>query len=238
MKQKFQTLKKAIDGKLHWIVGAVIVIQPALDVLSYFLGELGNNSFSTALRFLLLMAVALLGFVVSDKKRVYVIFYGIMGAFWVAHMANCYRIGYQSMVADTANFLRIMSFPMYTLSFITFFQKGKNIRKWIYTGFAINLAEIVLFTALPWATGNPVYTYASLGLGVMGWFGVANAQSAIIVLVMPLAIFFAWENRQVPGFPAVLGAQLWVDVHHRHQVYLLLHLHHCRGVCVPLCPPL
>ena len=69
MKQKFQTLKKAIDGKLHWIVGAVIVIQPALDVLSYFLGELGNNSFSTALRFLLLMAVALLGFVVSDKKR-------------------------------------------------------------------------------------------------------------------------------------------------------------------------
>ena len=53
MKQKFQTLKKAIDGKLHWIVGAVIVIQPALDVLSYFLGELGNNSFSTALRFLL-----------------------------------------------------------------------------------------------------------------------------------------------------------------------------------------
>lgn len=194
MKQKFQTLKKAIDGKLHWIVGAVIVIQPALDVLSYFLGELGNNSFSTALRFLLLMAVALLGCVVSDKKRVYVIFYGIMGAFWVAHMANCYRIGYQSMVADTANFLRIMSFPMYTLSFITFFQKGKNIRKWIYTGFAINLAEIVLFTALPWATGNPVYTYASLGLGVMGWFGVANAQSAIIVLVMPLAIFFAWKT--------------------------------------------
>ena len=43
MKQKFQTLKKAIDGKLHWIVGAVIVIQPALDVLSYFLGELGTT---------------------------------------------------------------------------------------------------------------------------------------------------------------------------------------------------
>ena len=154
MKQKFQTLKKAIDGKLHWIVGAVIVIQPALDVLSYFLGELGNNSFSTALRFLLLMAVALLGFVVSDKKRVYVIFYGIMGAFWVAHMANCYRIGYQSMVADTANFLRIMSFPMYTLSFITFFQKGKNIRKWIYTGFAINLGRLCCSPRCPGPRGT------------------------------------------------------------------------------------
>ena len=104
MKQNFQRVKEAIDGKLHWIVGIIIVIQPALDVLSYFLGELGNNSLSTALRFVMLMAVALLGFLLSEKKRLYFIFYGIMGVFWIAHMANCYRIGYQSMVADTANF--------------------------------------------------------------------------------------------------------------------------------------
>ena len=65
MKQNFQRVKEAIDGKLHWIVGIIIVIQPALDVLSYFLGELGNNSLSTALRFVMLMAVALLGFLLS-----------------------------------------------------------------------------------------------------------------------------------------------------------------------------
>ena len=65
MKKMYQTMKEAIVGKLPWIVGAIIVIQPLLDVLSYFLGEMGSNSLSTALRFLLLMAVALLGFLVS-----------------------------------------------------------------------------------------------------------------------------------------------------------------------------
>ena len=194
MKQNFQRVKEAIDGKLHWIVGIIIVIQPALDVLSYFLGELGNNSLSTALRFVMLMAVALLGFLLSEKKRLYFIFYGIMGVFWIAHMANCYRIGYQSMVADTANFLRIMNFPIFALSFITFFNKGKKLRKWVYAAFAINLGEILLFTALPWLTGNPVYTYATLNLGVLGWFSVPSAQSAIIVLVVPLSILFAWKS--------------------------------------------
>ena len=89
MKQMYQTVKGAIEAKLYWIVGVLLVIQPPLDVLSYFLAEMGNNSFSTALRFLMLMAVALLGFIVSDKKRIYVIVYGLMGLFWVAHVANC-----------------------------------------------------------------------------------------------------------------------------------------------------
>lgn len=200
MKQMYQTMKEAIVGKLPWIVGAIIVIQPLLDVLSYFLGEMGSNSLSTALRFLLLMAVALLGFLVSDRKRVYFLFYGVMGLFWVAHMANCYRIGYQSMVADTANFLRIMNFPIFALSFVTFFKKGKGLGKFICAAFAINLGEIILFTALPWLTGNPVYTYDTLYLGVMGWFGVANAQSAIIVLVAPLSLFFAWKSGKYPLF--------------------------------------
>lgn len=200
MKQLYQTVKEAIIRKLPWIVGIIIVVQPLLDVLSYFLGELGNNSLSTGLRFLMLMVVALLGFIVSGKKRVYVIFYGIVGVFWIAHMANCYRIGYQSMVSDTANFLRIMNFPIFALSFITFFKKGEHLRKFIYTSFAINLGEIILFTALPWIIGKPVYTYDTLYLGVMGWFGVANAQSAIIVLVAPLAILFAWKTQKYPVF--------------------------------------
>ena len=41
MKQMYQTMKEAIVGKLPWIVGAIIVIQPLLDVLSYFLGRWG-----------------------------------------------------------------------------------------------------------------------------------------------------------------------------------------------------
>ena len=198
MKENYQKLKSAVTGRLPWLVAAIIVVQPMLDVLSYFLQELGSNALSTALRFVMLMGVALLGFLVSEKKRVYFLFYGVMVLFWAAHVANCYRVGYQSVVSDTANFLRIMNFPIFALSFITFFRQGKDLGKSVCAAFAINLGEIVLFTALPWLTGHPVYTYDTLYLGVMGWFGVANAQSAIIVLVAPLSIFFAWKSGRYP----------------------------------------
>ena len=200
MMERIQTLKQAIDRKLSWLIGFIIIIQPLLDVLSYFLAKMGSNSLSTILRFLLLAGVALLGFFVSDRKRIYFIFYGIVAVYWIAHMANCFRVGYQSWLSDTGGFLRIMNFPIFTLSFITFFKKGRELRKFVYVGFAINLVTMVLFTVLPWATGNPVYTYDTLYIGVMGWFAVENAQSTILVLVAPLAIFCTFQLKKYPLF--------------------------------------
>lgn len=200
-----KTVKSVLEKRLSGLVLAILVIQPPLDVLSYFLGEAGSNALSTALRFALLMGVALLGFVVSDKKRLYFLFYGAAGLFWVLHAANCFRIGYKSFVADTANFLRIMNFPIFTLSFITFFRKGKEIRKSVFLGFAVAFGEILLFTALPWALGKPVYTYELIQVGVLGWFGVASAQSAIIVLTIPLTLLWAYRTGKYPLF---LGASL------------------------------
>lgn len=206
-----KSLRTKIEVKLPALVLALIVIQPVLDVLSYFLGEMGSNALSTALRFALLAVVALLGFFVSDKKRIYFLFYGVAGLFWIAHAVNCFRVGYQSPVKDAANFLRILNFPIFTLSFITFFQKGKEVQKSVYLGFAVNLGEILVFTALPWLLGKPVYTYgAELKVGVLGWFGVPNAQSAIIVLAVPMAILWAYRTKKYPLFllAAVLGFAL------------------------------
>ncbi len=203
-------LKRAIEQKLNILVVMLIAIQPALDVLSYFLAErLGSNTISTALRFLLLAAVSLLGFVLSERKKIYFILYGVAGLFWILHAANCFRIGYTSPVADAGNFLRILNFPLFILSFITFFQRGKEIQKSIFTGFAINLGEIILFTALPWLSGHPVYTYNGLGLGVLGWFSTPSAQSAIIVLVVPLALYRAYQAKKYLVFLlAALGASV------------------------------
>ena len=195
-----KSLRALIQNRISGLVLALLVIQPAMDVLSYFLGELGSNVLSTALRFLMLALVAALGFFVSQKKRVYFLFYGAVALFWIAHALNCRRIGYQSFVADTANFLRILNFPIFTLSFITFFQQGTDIRKSIYLGFAINFGEVLLFTALPWILGRPVYTYDSLQVGVLGWFSTPSAQSAIIVLVIPLMLLWVYRSGKYPLF--------------------------------------
>ncbi len=192
-----QKIKSGISNQLSKIVLVLLLLQPILDVLSYFLQELGDTTISTLLRFALLGFVALLGFFVSDKKRVYVVFYAIVSIFWILHALNCFRVGYKSVYTDTANYLRIISLPIYTLSFITFFKKGENIRKSIYLGIALNFALIAVFTAIPWLIGQRVYTYDTLGLGVMGWFGVRNAQSAIVALVTPLTIYFCYKSKKI-----------------------------------------
>ncbi len=51
----------ALEKRLSAIALVILVIQPALDVLSYFLEQTGSNAISTVARFLMLAAVALLG---------------------------------------------------------------------------------------------------------------------------------------------------------------------------------
>lgn len=195
-----KTVKEALTKRLSLLVFILIVMQPLLDVLSFFLGELGSNTISTLLRLGLLAVVALLGFLVSDKKKLYIIFYLTAGVFWILHMANCYRIGYQSMVQDTANFLRIISFLMFTLSLLTFFRRGEQVRKAILLGFGVNFLLFWIFTLLPWALGMPQYTYDKLFVGMMGWFSIPNAQSTIIVICAPFAIFQAYNTKKYPLF--------------------------------------
>lgn len=196
----------ALEKRLSAIALVILVIQPALDVLSYFLEQTGSNAISTVARFLMLAAVALLGFLASHRKKLYLLFYGVVGLFWVLHMANCFRIGYVSLFSDAANFLRILNFPIFTLTFITFFQR-RDVRKSIYLGFAIDLGEVLLFTALPWLLGHPVYTYETLEVGVLGWFSTPSAQSAVIALLVPMGLLWAIRTRKYPVFlaAALLG---------------------------------
>lgn len=188
-------LEDRITDKLSILVYLFIVMQPVLDVISYFLALRENNTISTMLRFFILTVTAALGFLLSKRKKVYFLIYGTMILFWILHAANCFRIGYTSFVADTANYLRIISLQIYTLSFITFFSCGKKLRNSICLGYFTNLLLIILFTALPWLTGHPIYTYADpVSEGVMGWFSVKSAQSAIIAILVPIAIYYAYKT--------------------------------------------
>ena len=198
-------LKGALESRLGGIVLAIVAVQPALDVFSYFLGEMGSNTVSTLLRFGMLAAVALLGFLLSDAKRFYFILYAAAGLFWLAHMLNCFRIGYQSLFSDANNMLRTLNFPIFALTFITILTKRPELRRHFYTGVAIAFGEILLFTALPWLTGHPVYTYKPpIQLGVLGWFATPSAQSAILVLTVPFFLYWGYAVRKYWAYLASL----------------------------------
>lgn len=199
-----KTIKPALVRRLPLLVLVLVTMQPLLDVLSFFLGEMGSNALSTLLRTGLLAVVALLGFLASDRKKLYILFYSAGALFWLLHMANCARIGYQSMFQDSANFLRIISFLVFTLSLVTFFvQGGAAVGKSILLGCGANYILFWVFTLLPWALGQPQYTYDKLFIGLMGWFSIPNAQSTILVLAAPFAIFWAYRTKKYPVFIAM-----------------------------------
>ncbi len=192
-----ERLKGFLEVRLGGVVLAIVAVQPALDVLSYFLGEMGSNAASTLLRFVMLAAVALLGFLLSGAKRFYFILYAVAGLFWLAHMLNCFRIGYQSLFSDANNMLRTLNFPIFALTFITILTKRPELRGHFYGGVAIAFGEILLFTALPWLSGHPVYTYKPpIQLGVLGWFATPSAQSAILVLAVPFFLYWGYAVRK------------------------------------------
>lgn len=195
-----QKIKDFLEDKLSGMVLALMVAQPAMDVASYFAAQYGLTAITTLLRFGLLALVALLGLLLTDHKRAYLILYAAIAVFWAAHMLNCFRIGYISPVSDTGNLLRLLNFPLYALTFITVLKGRPQLRRVFYLGIFIAFLEIILFTALPWLTGHPIHTYEKIEVGVLGWFLIPSAQSAIIVLTAPLSIFAAYKSGKYPVY--------------------------------------
>lgn len=178
----------------------LVVVQPLLDVLSYFMAEYSLTAITTLLRMVMFAVIFVYGFWISDNKKVYYIFALIAGGYWALHMANCFRIGYVSPFNDTANFIRIIQLPALTLAFITFNKKTDRWADIYQKGFSINYLIIILVILMSYLTGRIEYTYTTVNVGVMGWFAVHNAQSAIVMLLVPFSLFYAYRKGTVLFF--------------------------------------
>ena len=66
-----QKLKNLLTDKLPVILLGLLIIQPPLDVLSYFADRYGLTSITTLLRFGLLALVVLLGFLLTERLICY-----------------------------------------------------------------------------------------------------------------------------------------------------------------------
>lgn len=195
-------------------MAALLLVQPVLDVLSYCFQDSFASVITTTLRFLMLAAVSLYGFTVSDRKEIYFTVYGVIGAFWVLHMLNCLRGGYAHPISDAAEFLKLVQFPLWTLSFITFFQLFDGLDNDMLGVLTVNLGIIIVVIILSYLTGTQVYTYDNaargIQIGVMGWFGVHSAQSAILCILVPAVLLWGLRTERMPMFAvtAVFGLGL------------------------------
>lgn len=200
-----QSLSPQERGCPRWLPGALIALcaaQPLLDVLSFWTQGLAwGGKLTLALRLLLFLCVVLTGFVLSGHKRAYWITAAVCAVLYAAHVLACLRANEAftaaNLISDATNFIRVAQIPLFTIAFITFlrccrqgfarFERGITIAFWI-------IAAVELLSAL---TGTNPYTYPDKRIGLCGWFYFANSQSAILSMLVPLALCPALRSGQI-----------------------------------------
>ncbi len=182
-------------------MAALLLVQPLLDVLSYFMRENGTTTVTTALRMGLLAAVSLYGFAISDRKQFYAAGWALIGGFWLLHSLNCFRAGYAQPVGDAAEYLKLVQFPLWTMVFLTLFRKRQELDFQVLGVLTVNFAIILLVIGLSYLTGHTAYTYdfpeRSIQIGVLGWFGIPNAQSAVLCMLVPGVILWGLRTEKL-----------------------------------------
>ena len=208
MKKRFEAISEKLGKSVDTFVMVLLILQPLLDIASYWTTRLEITTITTLLRFAMLAVVCVYCFLLSDRKRAYWIAAGVIGAYWILHMAACFHAGYQDIVEDVGYFLRTIHLPVLTVCFITCFKKGKAVPEKIGRAFLINMGIMMLSVGLSYLTGTYHYTYDHYTTGLVGWVAVDNCQSAIVSLILPLMIWYTWKHCHKAVFAAavVLGA--------------------------------
>lgn len=195
-------MEKAIETKgnkqiqlMNLFLLCLFIMQPIMDVASYWLTEFGQSTTITLiLRTFLFFATALIGFLVSKNKKLYFIFAAILLGFWIIHYINCVRIGYSAIVIDLNNYFRTIQAPVFVLAFLSIFRFYGTNDLPIKKNFLINYGLILAVVFLALVTGTDPHTYTNTDVGVMGWFYTGNAQSAILAMVIPIVVCCAYQT--------------------------------------------
>lgn len=192
---KLVPIRERLTPLLPGIVLLLFLLQPCLDVLSYWMDTLGMaNTLTLALRLVLLLGMVGLGFLLSRRKRRYVLLAGILGAFTACHVYFCGQSGYESLFSDLTNLIRIYQLPLTTLAFHTYLEENRDCLQAIRTGFAACLGLILAVELLSVLTGTEPYTYVNKSIGIRGWFYLPSAQSAILSILVPVAVVYGMER--------------------------------------------
>ena len=200
-----QPISSQEAARPRWLPGVLIGLcaaQPLLDVLSFWTQDLAwGSKLTLSLRLLIFLGVMLTGFVLSERRRFYWIAAAVCAALYAGHVLACLRANAPfttaNLISDATNFIRFAQLPLFTIAFITFLrccrqgfaslERGITIAFWI-------IAAVALLSAL---TGTNPYTYPDKRIGLCGWFYFANSQSAILSMLVPLALCPALRSGQI-----------------------------------------
>lgn len=190
---------QGIRQYLPQIILVLFIMQPVLDVISYWLIAMGmHTTLTLCIRTLLLVLTVLLGFGCSSRKQTYIALAAVLVLVAAGHIYACMLVGYQDPLKDISKYIRVIQLPLFTFSFITFLcRTGEKGYRAIEKGFVINLVIILAVEIISVLTGTNPYTYANKSIGLMGWFYWPNTQSAILSAIIPIVMMMALRRKSI-----------------------------------------
>lgn len=207
------SLKKPILPWMRPMLLVLFALQPLLDILSYWSAPLHiPDAVSIVLRASVFFGFAAIGFLISDRKKLYLIGFLAAAALLAGHVLACARAGYQDPAADITNYMRVMQLPLFTGVLITCLRRDRRCARTIEKGLILNFWIITVSVVLSLLTHTASVTYGESGYGVIGWFATTNAQSSILSMLVPIVIVLEYRRRIFPLFclTAIAGfAQLY-----------------------------
>lgn len=210
MNRKRTFYREKWTGLLPALVLIFCLMQPPLDVAGFWQGKLEYKSvLTTLIRMGSFLAVGGMGFFLSDRKRYYFLAAGMMVLFAGLRTLALMQAGTPYSGEDLFNLAKVYMLIVYTMAFCTFLRQNGRVLRSIRTGFAINLFVVAAVMLLSRLTGTDPYTYPNKQLGVQGWFLYGNPQSAVLSMLVPMALGWAlsrWPDRVVPvTLTAIVG---------------------------------
>ncbi|MBQ4067258.1 MAG: O-antigen ligase family protein [Clostridia bacterium] len=193
--QLYKKTKIGLEKYAPAALFALLIIQPLLDIISYWANEWSFTVLTTLVRFAMFGLVMVYCYIISDRKKVYIIASAVMLAYWILHMIACFRAegGYVSIFGDITNFFRTVHLPYFTFAFITVFRKSDKVPEYVQKAFCINMVIMMHALVISYMTGTQIYTYSDKGL--MSWASVHNSQSAILAFIVPLMLLYAYNKK-------------------------------------------
>ena len=227
MKTILEIKKEKSINRIAFLLFGLIVAQPILDVISYWLDMMGIANFVPIVRLVVLVFFLVIGYAVSNSKWAYWLLFGVTSTFWILHCLIVVQAsGFDARVVleDTLVFLRLLTLPLFITIIVSLLEVGgaKAVSALLKAAF-VNLLVISIVVLLSHATGTVNYAYEHTMRGTVGWFSNDNAQGIILVSVTALSLLYAHIRGRVWLFAGILlGGSALLFVHGSRVAYYSL----------------
>lgn len=195
MRNSHTSLRQTVSEKLPVFVWILFLLQPLMDVLSFWIAELELSNLPTlVLRFGVLGMTLLAGFCISRRKWIYWIAAAVIGLLTAGHVFALWQFGISDLFGDLTNLVRVLQMPLTVICLITFLRENEKCYDAMKWGMVACLLLTLAVEILATLTHTEPHTYMD-GKGYLGWFNNTNSQSSNLCMLVPVAAVWTYEKK-------------------------------------------